>query len=287
MTPLRQKLIDELDLRGFSNSTKENYAGVVYRLSRHYHRPPDQLSDEELRKYLLHLWRERQLSASSLSIAVSGLRFFYKFVLHRSIAAVEETLPRQRQPTVRPRVYSPEQIEQLLSVPKLNPKHRVLLMTTYAAGLRVSEVCRLTPKDIMSARMQIRVEQGKGNKDRYTLLSPKLLEELRAYWRLYQPTLWLFPTQRDPSTPLTTRSAQGIFYQALTEAGLPNHGGIHSLRHSFATHLLEAGVDVITLQRLLGHRALETTANYLHLRAERQIKSPLDLIEFISLCPKT
>ena len=159
-------------------------------------------------------------------------------------------------------------------------------LARHAAGLRVSEVCHLKPCDIMSSRMQIRVEQGKGNKDRYTLLSPKLLEELRAYWRLCHPGPWLFPTQRDPAKPLDQRALQFIFTSTLRKAGLPNHGGIHSLRHSFATHLLEAGVDLVTLQRLLGHRALATTARYLHLRSTRQIKSPLDLIQFNSLCPK-
>jgi site-specific recombinase XerD len=168
----------------------------------------------------------------------------------------------------------------------LNPKHRVLLMTTYAAGLRVSEVCRLKLEDIISARMQIRVSQGKGGKDRYTILSARLLTELRAYWRLVRPTLWLFPSSRIPGAPLTTDSAQFIFYRAVRLAKLPNHQGIHSLRHSFATHLLEAGVDLVVLQRLLGHSNLATTARYLHVRQERLalLKSPLDLIEFTSLC---
>jgi site-specific recombinase XerD len=190
-----------------------------------------------------------------------------------------------RKPTLRPRVYSPAEIERLLNVAGLNPKHRVLLMTTYAAGLRVSEVCRLKLEDIVSSRMQIRVTQGKGNKDRYTILSARLLVELRTYWRLVRPTLWLFPSSQYPGTPLTSKTVQAVFAQAVRLAKLPDHHGIHSLRHSFATHLLEAGVDLPVLQRLLGHSNLATTAQYLHVRQERLalVKSPLDLIEFDSL----
>jgi len=286
MTALRQKLINELDLRGFALNTKENYVGAVYRLARHYGRSPDQLSDEELKRYLLHLIREQNRSRSTLIVTVSALRFFYGQVLGRSLTALDEALPRMRKPTVRPRVYSPEEIERLLSVQRLNPKHRVLLMTTYAAGLRVSEVCRLKLEDIISSRMQIRVTQGKGGKDRYTILSARLLAELRAYWRLVRPTVWLFPSSHYPGAPLTSDAAQFVFYRAVRLAQLPNHQGIHSLRHSFATHLLEAGVDLPVLQRLLGHSNLATTAKYLHIRQERLalVKSPLDLIEFTSLC---
>lgn len=288
MTPLRQKFIDELDLRGFSANTKENYVGAVYRLTRHYNRPPDQISNDDLKRYLLYLIRDKNNAHSTLIVAVSAFRFFYGHVLGRSTADVESALPRMRKQTIRPRVYSPEEIERLLSAEGLNPKHRVLLMTTYAAGLRVSEVCHLKIEDIMSSRMQIRVTQGKGGKDRYTILSEKLLMELRAYWRMARPALWLFTSPRDPSQSLSTESAQLVFYRAVKLAQLPNHHGIHSLRHSFATHLLEAGVDLVVLQRLLGHSNLSTTSRYLHVRRERleHLKSPLDLIEFTSLCPK-
>lgn len=289
MTALRQKFIDELDLRGLSPNSKVNYVGVVYRLARHYRRPPDQLSDEELKQYLLFLIRNRNHSSSTMTVTVSALRFFYGHVLHRSTEAIEDSLPRPRKQTTLPRIYSPEEIERMLNAEGLNHKHRLLLMTTYAAGLRVSEVCRLQPEDVVSSRMQIRVVQGKGRKDRYTVLSAKLLHELRAYWRLYRPTLWLFPTQRDLAKPITTRTAERVFDRAAGLAGLPTHNGIHSLRHSFATHLLEAGIDLPALQRLLGHGSLATTARYLHVRRERleQLKSPLDLIEFTSLCPKS
>ena len=163
MTALCQKLIDELDLRGFSSFTVKSYVAVVYRLARHFKRPPDQLHDDELKEYLLHLLRDKHHAAATMTVTVSALRFFYRQVLHRPTEVIEEALPRMRQRTVRPRIYSPKEIERILNAQGLTSKHRVLLLTTYAAGLRVSEVCRLRLQDINSARMQIRVEQGKGH----------------------------------------------------------------------------------------------------------------------------
>ena len=287
MNPLRQKLIDEMELRGFAPSSRDNYTGVIHRMARHFNRPPDRITDDELKGYLLHLLREQQFAPATMVVTVSALRFFYRHVLQRPLGNVEAALPRMRKRIVRPRVYSPGEIERLLTSEGLALKHRALLMTTYAAGLRVSEVCRLKPGDILSERMQIRIEQGKGHKDRYTMLSPKLLDVLRTYWRTYRPQTWLFPGEPDFTRPLTPRSAERAFHKAARLAGLPGHGGIHALRHSFATHLLEAGMDVVSLQRLLGHRSLATTATYLHLRRERldQFRSPLDLIEFTSARP--
>lgn len=281
MTALEQRLIDELDLRGLSHCTKQNYLGVLHRLTRHYgNRPPDQITDEELRQYLLHLLRERKLAPSTMIINVCALRFFYEHILHRPTAAMENALPRMRRNVVRPRVYSVAEAQRLLNAPGLNPKHRALLMTTYSAGLRVSEVCHPKTTDIISGRMQIRIEQSKGKKDRYTILSQKLLPVLREYWRLYRPKDWLFPSAAKPDCPLTTRSAERIFLRAVRLADLPNYDGIHSLRHSFATHMLEAGTDLRTLQCLLGHRWLATTSIYLHISQHRLsgLKSPLDAI---------
>ena len=175
--------------------------------------------------------------------------------------------------------YSPEQIGRLFQVPELSPKHRAILLTTYAAGLRVSEVCRLRPADILSDRGQIRVEHGKGDKERYTVLSPKLLQELRAYYRIYRPSVWLFPGQR-PDRPLATASVQEAFHRAVRLAGLPDCGGVHCLRHSFATHLLEAEVPLPIVQRVLGHSSFSTTSRYLHVRREviAQLKGPLEAI---------
>ena len=282
MTALRQKLIDEIQLRGFSINTQDSYERCVSGLARFYHRSPDQIADDEIKAYLLHLLRVRKLAVGSLIIAVSGLRFFYGQVLHRSTQAIEQALPRMKKPVLRPRVYSVQELERLFACPDLNRKHRAIFMTTYAAGLRVSEVTHLRIGDLSSQRQQIRIVQGKGRKDRYTLLSPRLLVELRSYWRLYRPKDWLFPSKVYPDRPITDDAVQRAFTETVERAGLPERGGIHSLRHSFATHLLEAGVDTLTLQRLLGHSRLATTTTYLHVRQERldRVSSAFDLIDF-------
>lgn len=282
MTPLRQKLIDEIQLRGFSPHTQDSYLRTVTGLARFYHRSPDQINDNELKDYLLYLLREKKLAVGSLIVSVSGLRFFFGKILHRSTIAIEQALPRMKKPVQRPKVYSVQELEQLFKQPNLNRKHRAMFITTYAAGLRVSEVCRLRIADLLSDRHQIHVVQGKGQKDRYTLLSPRLVEELRAYWLLYRPKDWLFPSKVYPDRHITEDAVQRAFTEAIKAAGLPDRGGIHSLRHSFATHLLEAGVDLLTLQRLLGHSRLSTTTTYLHVRQERleKVSSALDLIDF-------
>lgn len=187
MITLRQKLMDELDLRGFAPTTRKHYVEALDRLTRHYQRPTDQLSDDDLKKYLLYLIRERKLSASTITVNVCALRFFYRYVLERSTDDLEKQLPLPRARVIRPRVYSLEEVQRLLNAPGLNLKQRALLITTYSAGLRVSEVCHLKVTDIVSARMQLRVEQGKGRKDRYSILSQKLLQVLRGYWRAYRP----------------------------------------------------------------------------------------------------
>jgi len=177
-----------------------------------------------------------------------------------------------------PEVYSREELVQLFQAAG-NRQHRVFLMTTYAAGLRLTEVRHLRPVHIHSQRLLIRVEQGKGQKDRYTLLSPQLLQELRAYWREYRPGEWLFPNQKR-SGPILRGTAQKVFYNAKRRAGLQRGHGIHTLRHCFATHLLEAGVDLRTIQLLLGHKRLETTSLYLHVTEKKltQLRSPFDLL---------
>jgi integrase len=282
MNTLRQKLIDEIEVRGLSRNTKESYVGFVSRLARYYHRSPDRISDAELRGYLLHLLREKKNGVGTLCIAVSALRFFSRHVLQRPTEAIETALPRMKKPVLRPRVYSPEQVAKLLQIDGLNLKHRTMLMTTYAAGLRVSEVCALRPQHILSERGQIRVEEGKGRKDRYTVLSPRLLEQLRAYWRVYRPAGgWMFPSGYWPERHLSTDALMLVFERATKLAGLPSNGGIHSLRHSFATHLLEAGVPLPVIQRLLGHTNLATTSRYLHVRREviAELKGLLEAIE--------
>jgi integrase/recombinase XerD len=283
MTTLRQNFIRELVLRGMSPRTQEAYIRAVYCLAKYYRKSPDQLTDEELKTYLFYL-AQRKLAASSLNQIISGLRLFYKTVLRRSVDFLCEVLPRVNKAVRRPQVFSTEEMERLLTVGCSHPKHRAFLMTVYGAGLRLDEACHLKAEHINRARMQIRVVQGKGRKDRYTLLSPKLLEELERYWHCFRPQHWLFPSTCRPQAPMDPRTAQKIFYTAVRRAGLPRRGGIHSLRHSFATHLLEAGVEITVVQRLLGHSSLATTSNYLHVRQERlaQIKCPLQLLDLSS-----
>jgi integrase/recombinase XerD len=277
---LRQNFIRELVIRGTSPRTQETYVGQVYYLARYYHKSPDQLTDDELKNYIVYLIEMKHLAASSVNQAISALRFFYKTVLKRSVDFLRETLPRVNKAIRRPQVFSTEEMQQLLTIGCLHPKHRAFLMTVYGAGLRLDEACHLKPEHINRARMQIRVVQGKGRKDRCTLLSPVLLQELDRYRQCFCPVDWLFPAT-DPSRPMDYHTGQRIFYRAVRRAGLPGHGGIHSLRHSFATHLLEAGVEITVVQRLLGHSSLATTSTYLHVRQERlaQNKSPLQLLD--------
>ena len=243
MTALRQNFIRELVLRGIAPRTQDAYIRAVYFLAKYYRKPPDQVSDEELKSYVFYLATERKLSPSSLNQIVSGMRSFYSLVLNRSVEHLYRVLPRSKQATRRPQVYSCEELERLFTVGCRNPKQRAFLVTVYGAGLRLLEACHLKAEHIDRARMQIRVVQGKGRKDRYTLLAPRLLEELESYWRCYGPVHWLFPGS-NPQQPMCDRAGQRMFYGAVRRAGLRNKGGIHSLRHSFATHLLEAGVEI-------------------------------------------
>ena len=282
MTTLRLQYIQELVLRGLAERTQEAYIHQVYHLAKYYRRSPDTLTEEEVHAYLIHLAMERHLAASSINQAVNAFRFFYQHVAHRDLAKLRQAFPFGRKSVVRAQVFSVEQLEQLFTVGCVQPRDRAFLMTVYGGGLRLNEACHLRVKDLQSSRHQIRVVQGKGGKDRYTLLSPRLLEELRRYWQLYRLEGWLFPAHHDGQQPMIDATGQRIFYRAVQRAGLPRQGGIHSLRHSFATHLLESGVEITAVQRLLGHTSLNTTAGYLHVRQERlaQIKSPLQLLDF-------
>jgi len=269
MTKLRQTMMEAMLLRGFSERTKESYIQGVRGIAAYYHLSPDTLSDEQVRGYLIYLLDERKLAYSSANLALNAIRFLFREVLHRPRNEID--LPGPRQPQRLPEILSREQVGRILEA-ATDLRHKTLLMTTYAAGLRV--------KDIDSDRMSIRVEQGKGAKDRYTLLSPHLLAQLRLYWRVYRPRGGLF-VQRNGVDPLPIDSAQKIFYRAKRKAKIRKRGGIHALRHAFATHLLEAGVDIHTLQKLLGHRSISTTMRYFHLAQTRLLgtRSPLDLLE--------
>ncbi len=281
MTPLRQNFIRELVIRGTSPRTQESYVSAIARLAKHYHQSPDRLTDDQLKDYIFYLAHDKKLAASSLNQAVSAMRAFYSWVLRRSVDQLWLVLPRVYRAVRRPQVFSVEELERLFTVGCPYAKHRAFLMTVYGAGLRLSEACRLKAEHIHPRRRQIRVDQGKGRKDRYTLLSPRLLQELRGYWQCFRPEHWLFPATKDPQLPMDERVGQKMFYNAVKRAGLPRRGGIHSLRHSFATHLLEAGVEITVVQRLLGHSSLATTSNYLHVRQERlaQVQSPLQLLD--------
>jgi site-specific recombinase XerD len=276
MGKYRSKMLDDMTLRGLAERTQQAYLSAVERLAKHYRRNPAELSEADVQQYLLYLLRERGLSHSSCNLAVNGLKFFYRVTLERR--EVEFCLPRPKQPQRLPEILSGEEVARLFEV-TANPKHRALLMSAYGGGLRVSEVVALRVTDIDSARMTIRVEQGKGRKDRYTLLSKRLLGELRRYWMAYRPPLWLFP-RRDGTDHMSAHTAQKVYYKARDKAGIEKRCGIHGLRHAFATHLLESGVDVHTIQRLLGHGSIATTMRYFHLTRQRvtSTASPLDVL---------
>jgi site-specific recombinase XerD len=253
-------------------------------LARFYRRSPDLLTSRQIQDYLHHLLVERKLAWSSCNVAINAFRFLYCKTLKRDGCQLD--LPRCKREGKLPEVLSAQEVERLVTCPS-NPKHRVLLMTTYAAGLRVSEVVHLQVTDIHSQRMCIRVRQGKGRKDRYTMLSQRLLAELRAYWRVFRPQTWLFPGQ-NRSRPLDVTGAQRVYNQAKRNAGINRGRGIHTLRHCFATHLLEAGVNPRVLQVLLGHRSLDTTMVYLRVTRHQAISvpSPLDLLPIPDSLPQ-
>ncbi len=274
MTPLRKRMIRELELRRKAPTTVTSYVKAVEELARYYRRSPDRISTEEIRDYMHFLIVGKKLSYSSCNHKIVAINFFFREVVRRK---VDLRVPMKRSGSL-PEPLSREEVARLLDAAE-NQKHRVLLMTAYSAGLRVSELVRLKPQDIHSDRMLIRVNQGKGRKDRYTLLSQRLLGELRAYWREFRPELWLFPNHSRTDHMPTCTPARA-FYRLKQRAGITHGHGIHTLRHSFATHLLEAGVDLRTIQILMGHTSLNTTVKYLHVTEKRleQTQSPLDLL---------
>ena len=262
MSALRKQMEADMVLRGLAVRTRKSYLESVTGLARFYGRSPERITEPECQRYLLHLLQERKLAHSSCNVVASALQFLYRITLKQPEARFK--LPRPRVPQRLPQILSREEIA-LLFEHTTNLKHRAFLMTTYGAGLRLSEACHLQIGDIDSDRMTIRVEQGKGAKDRYTLLSPGLLKELRRYWIVHRPPQWLFPSPRDCAQPLSAHTAHRIYHAAKARAGITKTGGIHALRHAFATHRLETGTDVHTIQRLLGHGSLSTTARYFHL----------------------
>jgi len=284
MKPLRQKMLNDLLVRGLAENTQKSYLQAVTGLAVYYHRSPDQLCVQEVQDYLLHLSQERHLAWTSCNTIRHGLRFFYQITLDRP--ATQFYLPCAKEPSKLPQILSHEELVRLFTV-ATNDKHRSLLMTTYAAGLRASEVTQLRVTDIDSTRMCIRVEQGKGRKDRYVPLAPRLLVQLRDYWRVQRPPHWLFPGNRGNDQHMSRDGAWHIYVKARDRAGITKAGGLHLLRHCFATHLLEAGTELVVIQRLMGHTSIRSTIRYLHLAREHTAAttSPLELLEFPTPAP--
>ena len=272
-TPLRQRMIDDMTLRNMAPSTQKIYITAVANYAKFCKRSPDKLGLEDVRLYRLHLVG-RGLKASSINPIVGGIRFFYGVTLRRKDIA--EEIPFARKEDTLPAVLTPDEVVRLLAAVQ-NLKMRIVLTAIYAAGLRVSEAVILTARDIDSARMVIHVRQGKGRKDRYVMLSEQLLRILRDYYKRTRPRFHLFPGG-DPTQPLTPRSVQRACREAAEIARLDKTITVHTLRDSFATHLLEQGVDIRVIQDVLGHRHITTTTRYTRVATNviRQIQSPLE-----------
>jgi integrase/recombinase XerD len=284
MTPLRQRFVDDLRLRNYAPRTIKSYVAGVVRFARHFGRSPDLLGAEQIRAFQLELLR-RRVSWSLFNQTVCALRVFYTVTLGRP--DVVTMIPYGKKPRTVPVVLSPEEVLRFLEAVRPG-RDRVLLQTAYACGLRLGEVTHLRVADIDSARRVIVVRQGKGRKDRLVPLSPRLLEVLRSYWLTNRPRVWLFPG-RDPARSLNATAIQRLCQRVVTRLGLTKRVTPHTLRHSFATHMLEAGVDLRTVQAILGHTDLTTTANYLHIGTQRfrQLPGLLDrlMLPAAEVCP--
>jgi integrase/recombinase XerD len=277
MTTLRRRMLEDMQVRSLSPQTQATYVQQVSLFARHFNQSPELLGPEEIRSYQVYLTNERKLAPSSINIAISALRFLYRITLHKDWS-LTEVIPTPKKPKKLPIVPSPEEVLQFLGC-VWNIKHRTILTTCYAAGLRVSEAICLKVTDIDSKRMVIRVEQGKGRTDRYVMLSPKLLQILRDWWRVHRPQGWLFPGDKVGSH-IGKCTIDEACQKARRRCRIPKPITPHSLRHAFAVHLLESGTDVRTIQLLLGHCSLSTTATYLRIANTKvcSTKSPLDLL---------
>ena len=278
MTPLREKMIKAMELRNILRHTQRSYLSSVSGLANHYNKPPDKLSKDKIEDYLLYLKKERGITPGSVGVVVTGLRFFYNHVAKDNIPIDYKRKHSGKLPTV----LTQKQIWDIIDATQ-NQKHRLIIMTAYSAGLRASEVAALKVEHIDQHRMLIFVENGKGGKDRYTTLSSMLLKELRKYYKTFRPKTYLFPSssKQRQGQPLTYASVRCIYEKARKKAGVKRGNGTHTLRHSYATHLLEAGYDIRRIQVLMGHRHLSTTMIYLHVSKKTlsAIPSPLDLFD--------
>lgn len=273
---LRKRFEDYLVVNRLAQKTQEAYLNAVAGLSKHYNQTPERLTDEQIQQYLVYLIRHRKLSWSSCNVNFSGLHCFYKKFLNRP--QTEFSIPPRPRQKKLPEILSRQEVLKLIDAAH-DERHRALLMITYGSGLRVSETVHLKPHHIESDRMLVRIEQAKGCKDRYTLLSQKALDALRIYWKVRRPEKWLF-YGRNKAQPMDVTTAQKIYYRTKKAAGITRGKGIHTLRHCFATHLLEQGIDIYLIKRFLGHLSIQTTLVYLHLLPDRlaEVKSPLDTL---------
>jgi integrase/recombinase XerD len=274
MKRLRDQMLADLQLSGATQRTQETYLREAGNLAKYFNRSPAELGEDELKEYMLYLMKERHLSAGTFRFYVAALKFLYRTTLKREWAVEKIRYPRAQRKL--PVVLDLSEVESLFAVTP-NLKHKVILMITYSSGLRASETAHLKITDIDSKRMMVRISQGKGGKDRYSILSQTTLEHLRQYWRKYHPTEWLF-NGAEKNGPLSTNSIQQLFYKAKKRAGITKPASVHTLRHSFATHLIEAGTSLHHVQLLLGHRSPTTTTVYLHVSRLNlgQVTSPLD-----------
>ena len=255
MTELRRRMDDDMQVRGIADRTRETYLWAVSGLPTFYRRSPAQISDQEIQAYLLHLIRERQRSWSTCNIVVQALRLLYHTTLKRD--RMTFSVPSPRRPGTLPALFSRAEVARQIAQVR-NLKHRTMILTVDAAGVRLSELWHLRVSDPDATRMTIRVEQGNGGQDRYTVLSAYLREALRGYWKETRLAPWLFPSAQGPH-PMDPSALQRAYQTAKQRAGITKPGGIHALRYAFATHLLEAGIDIHTSQRLLGHGHISTT----------------------------
>jgi site-specific recombinase XerD len=270
-------MLQAMTIRGMAARTQRSYVSAVRRLAKHYRRSPDQLTTDEVQSYLAQLIEVERLSWSTCSIAANAFRFLYHVTL--GLKAIDFVVPLPRQPQRLPEILSSEEVSRLFAS-VAHPKHRLVFETIYACGLRVNEATQLKVRDIDRDRMTVRIEQGKGRKDRYVPLSKRLLQRLVQYWATERPRHWVFEGSV-PDRCLHVSAVQKAYTLAKLRAGIRKHGGVHALRHAYATHMIESGVDVLTVQRLLGHRSVSTTMRYFHLSQARiaVVRSPLDLLD--------
>ena len=275
MTPLRQRMIEDMQLRGFSARTQESYATAVRQLADHYHTRPDRLTEEDLRRYFLYLANEKKVARATATIALCGIKFFYEHTLQRNWTTLRFIRPPREKKL--PVVLSREEVRRILAEVRI-PVYRACLTTIYACGLRLLEGAHLQVPDVDGDRMVLHIH-GKGKKDRYVPLATPTLEGLRAYWRTHRSPVWLFPAPTrhglkhalaHDGGPVTRSSLQSAFRRALLRTGIAKRGHVHTLRHSYATHLLEAGVNLRIIQANLGHGSARTTQLYTHLTREVQ-----------------